>query len=554
MLHALLIKGTFQDSVTLMLLSRDLSALPGVKSVAVMMGTPANKDMYRDTGLWHAALAAATPNDLCLVVDSDSGDPAIAETMAAQVKARLAELARGRRNAGYPVVRSWRRARQLLPDANIALISIAGHYAFEPARQALEDGCHVMMFSDNVSLEQEFELKTVAARRGLLVMGPDCGTAIINGAPLAFSNRMPPGPIAIVGASGTGIQELASQIALRGGGISHALGLGGRDLSERIGGMSAITALGLVASDAASRVIVFVSKPPAPAVKARVLEAMQAIGKPVVALFLGERPTRCDIGNVHLVRTLDAAAALALELADMDAQAGELPSVVRQGVCGLYTGGTLAAEAALLLAEALDLASDAAHADGYMLRAAGHRIVDLGDDAYTQGRPHPMIDSSSRNEMIQRLSDDTAIGVLLLDVVLGYGAQPDPAGEVASAVTALRAARGDQSPIVAIATLTGTAGDPQDRDSQAGKLKEAGIVVADSVRMAVLLATRVIAAQAPAAGEPPALLRAKPAIVNVGLRSFADDLHANGIQVVHQQWEPAAGGNERLQRLIAQMQ
>jgi FdrA protein len=553
-LHALLIKGTFQDSVTLMLLSRDLSALPGVKSVAVMMGTPANKDVYRETGLWHDALAAATPNDLCLVIDGDSGDPAIAEAMAAQVKARLAELARGRRKAGYPVVRSWRRARQLLPDANIALISVAGHYAFEPARQALEDGCHVMVFSDNVDLEQELALKTLAAERGLLVMGPDCGTAIVSQAPLAFSNRVPPGPIAVVGASGTGIQELTSQIARLGGGISHALGLGGRDLSARIGGLSAITALDLVARDAASRVIAFVSKTPAPAVKARVLEAMQAVGKPVVALFLGERPSRCDIGNVRLVRTLDAAAALALELAEIDARAEVMPCVAGRGVCGLYTGGTLAAEAASLLAEALDLEPDAAHADGYMLRAAGHSIVDLGDDAYTRGRPHPMIDASARNEMIAGLAANADLGVLLLDVVLGYGAQPDPAGEVARAVRALRAARGEGAPIVAIATLTGTDADPQDRDSQAGKLEEAGIVIADSVRAAVLLAARAIAAPTPAEGAPPALLRAAPAIVNIGLRGFADDLHANGIRVVHQQWEPAAGGNERLQRLIALMQ
>ena len=554
MLHARLIKGTFQDSVTLMLLSRDLSALPDVRRVAVMMGTPANKDVYRETGLWHEALAAATPNDLCVVVDGDGGDPAIAETVAAQVEARLAELARGRRKAGYPVVRSWRRARQLLPDANVALISVAGHYAFEPARRALEDGCHVMIFSDNVGLEQELELKTIAGRRGLLVMGPDCGTAIVDGAPLAFANRVPAGPVAVVGASGTGIQELTSQIARLGGGVTHALGLGGRDLSDRIGGLSALTALDLVARDPASRVVAFVSKPPAPAVKARILEAMQAIGRPVVALFQGERPGRCDLGDVHLVRTLDAAAALAVELARVDAQASALPCVAGRGICGLFTGGTLAAEAALLLAETLDLAPDATHADGYMLRAAGHRVVDLGDDAYTRGRPHPMIDPSLRVEMIRDLAGDVGIGVLLLDVVLGYGAHLDPAGVVARAVTALRARRGDSSPIVAIATLTGTAGDPQGREEQARELEEAGIVIADSVRAAVLLATRAVSVETPPPGEPPALLRAAPAVVNIGLRGFADDLHANGVRVVHQQWEPAAGGNERLQRLLDSMQ
>jgi FdrA protein len=519
-----------------------------------MMGTPANKDVYRETGLWHEALAAATPNDLCVVVDSDSDDSAAAETMAAQLKERLAELARGSRRAGYPVARSWRRARALLPDANVALISIAGHYAFEPARRALEDGCHVMMFSDNVDIEQEFELKSLARARGLLLMGPDCGTAIIHSAPLAFSNRVPAGPIAVIGASGTGIQELTSQIARLGGGITHALGLGGRDLSERIGGISALTALDLVARDAASRVVAFVSKPPAAAVKARILEAMQALGKPVVALFLGERPDRRNIGAVHLARTLDEAAALAFELAGMDERASSLPAVAGRGVCGLYTGGTLAAEAALLLAEALELEHDAAHAEGYMLRSGSHRIVDLGDDAYTRGRPHPMIDPASRSEMILGLAGDPAIGVLLLDVVLGYGAHRDPAGEVARAVTALRAARGGSSPLVAIATLTGTVGDPQDHGGQAAALEQAGIVISDSTRAAVLLAARAVSAQTQSPGAPPALLAAPPRVINIGLRGFANDLHANGIRAVHQQWQPAAGGNERLQRLIALMQ
>jgi FdrA protein len=553
-LHAKLMKGIFQDSVTLMLLSRDLSALPDVRRVAVMMGTPANKEVFRETGLWHEELAAAAPNDLCLVVESDADDAGIVEAMEARIRERLSELARGRRRAGFPTVRSWRRARQLLPDANVALISVAGHHAFEPAKQALEDGCHVMIFSDNVSLEQELELKTLARGLGLLVMGPDCGTAILNGAPLAFANRIPRGPVAVVGASGTGIQELTSQIARLGGGITHAIGLGGRDLSDRVGGVSAVTALDFVARDDASRVIAFVSKPPAPAVEARVLDAMHAIGKPVVALFLGGRPARRDIGNVHLARTLDEAAALAVELAQLEARACALPSVEGRGICGLYTGGTLAAEASMLLAETLDLSQDAAHADGYMLRAKGHRIVDLGDDVYTRGRPHPMIDPASRNEMIRGLATDPAVGVLLLDVVLGYGAYPDPAGELAREVSALRAARGDGSPIVVIATVTGTAEDPQGRDDQAAKLEAAGVVVAQSVRAAALLAAHVVGVRTRSNNaQPPALLQATPAVVNVGLRGFAEDLHANGIPVVHLQWEPAAGGNERLRRLVRQL-
>ncbi|RZI40640.1 acyl-CoA synthetase FdrA [Herbaspirillum sp. HC18] len=551
MLHGTLIEGTFQDSVTLMVVSRDLSAMPNVNRVSVMMGTPANKAVYRETGLWHDVLEKATPNDLCIVVDSDDTDPGIAASMAGMVKERLQEQARSKRKAGYPVVRTWRRARQLMPETNLVLISLAGHYVRGPTKQALEDGCHVMLFSDNVPLEDELELKTLARSKGLLVMGPDCGTAIINKVPLAFANRIPEGSIAIVGAAGTGIQEITSQIARLGGGITHALGLGGRDLSEQVGGISALTALGFVASDPASRVIAFVSKPPAASVKARVLDEMLKLGKPVVVLFLGERPARRQQGNVHFAQTLDEVAALAVEIAQADDRMRALPNVSGKGICGLYTGGTLATEAAFLLTESLGLEMDKSHDEGFMLRTAEHRVIDLGDDVYTRGRPHPMIDPSLRSEMIRNLAGEPSVGVLLLDVVLGFGAHADPAAEVAQAVSDMRAARAGDAPIVVIATMTGTRDDPQDLDEQMRKLESAGILVAQSVRAAVLLATQAIATSVAATGQPPALLAETPAIVNIGLRSFADDLHSAGARVIQEQWAPPAGGNERMQELLA---
>lgn len=553
MLHARLIKGNFQDSVTLMVLSRDLSALPEVTRVSVMMGTPANKDVFRETGLWHDLLAEATPNDLCIVVDAEDADPAVADAIAARTGERLTELAKGSGKARYPVARSWRRAREMNPKANIALVSVAGQYAHGLAREALEGGLNVMIFSDNVGIDQERDLKTFARDRGLLVMGPDCGTAIVGGAPLAFANRVLAGPIAVVGASGTGIQELTCQIARRGHGITHALGLGGRDLSEAIGGLSAETALDLVAADPATRVVAFVSKPPAPAVRAKLLDRMAKLGKPVVALFLGDRPGRRDFGDVHLARTLDEAAALAVELVEIDALARDLPRPTAHGIRGLYTGGTLAGEAAGLLAEALDLVPDAAHAEGFMLRTEHHRIVDLGDDVYTRGRPHPMIDPFARNELVVALAKDADAGVLLVDVVLGFGSHLDPAGELARAVEEMRAARGDASPITVVATLTGVADDPQDLAVQSQKLEDAGIVIAGSVRAAVLLALRLLTPPGAATGTPPALLGEPAAVVNIGLRGFADDLAANGVATVHLQWEPAPEGADRLRRLAASL-
>lgn len=548
MIHGYIIKGTFQDSVTLMALSRELSALAGVNRLSIMMGTPANLDVFKETGFWQQDLAVASPNDLCIAIDTD--DEALAAGMAELVTRNLADRAKGQRGKGYPSVHSWRRARQLLPGANLALISVAGHHAFEPARQALEDGCHVLIFSDNVTLDQEIELKQLGRSRGLLVMGPDCGTAIVGRAPLAFANRVPAGPIAIIGASGTGIQELTSQIARMDGGITHALGLGSRDLSGPVGGISALQALECIRADPASQVVVFVSKPPAPAVRERVTGALKAMGKPAVALFLGEKPGRRIDGQVHFAATLDEAARQAVELARFVALAAGLPAVAGKAVLGLYTGGTLAAEAALLLAEALDLDDGGSHAGGRMLDGGGHRIFDLGDDLCTRGRPHPMIDPEQRNGMIRRLAEDASCGVLLLDIVLGLGSHPDPAGEAARAVAELRSSRAN-APIVVIATVTGTTEDPQDLAGQVAKLEGAGIVVAESTRIAALLAAYLTTRIPARPSAPPEWLATAPSVINIGLRGFAEDLHACGIPVVHVQWEPAAGGDERLKRLLA---
>lgn len=552
MLHAFLKKGSFQDSVSLMLISRDLSKADDVNRVSIMMGTPANKDVFRETGLWHDLLNEAGPNDICVVIDSDEGET-IVDVIGERLECAFANLAQGRKAATFPVVHTFKRASEVLPESNIALISIAGMYAHEPAMQALKSGRHVMLFSDNVSVEKEVELKTYGREHGLLVMGPDCGTSIINGAPLAFANRMPRGPIGIVGASGTGIQELCSQIALQGGGITHALGLGGRDLSEKVGGLSAITALEMMANDPETRVIAFVSKPPAPAVREKIAAVMQTVGKPVVALFLGTAPVKRRDGNVFFAYTLDEAARLAMELTNAEKVADSLPNVAGKRILGLFTGGTLASETAMLLSEALGVPQDAAHAEGYMLHADGHAVIDLGDDVYTRGRPHPMIDPSVRTERIDALVQETDFGVLLMDVVLGFGSHADPAGAVAEAVKAVREKRGE--PLVVIASVTGTEEDPQVRSAQIEKLREAGIVITSGPRESVMLAVRLTAERKDVTGgEAPTLLTKEPQVINIGLREFAQDMQTCGVRCVFHQWAPACQGDERLQKLLALMQ
>lgn len=555
MIHAFIKKGCFQDSVSLMIISRKLSESENVNDVSIMMGTPANKSLLEATGFWHDDFTSATPNDICVAIRTDDADDAITGIINAQLEAALTALAQGsHQGQSLSVVRRWESATRKLPQANLTLISIAGEYAAELAHQALDDDKNVMIFSDNVSLADEITLKTRARDKGLLVMGPDCGTAMIAGTPLAFANVVPHGNIGVIGASGTGIQELVSQIALGGEGITHAIGLGGRDLSEDVGGISALSALEMLTNDEQSQLIAFVSKPPAQSVRQQIITTMKQSGKPVVALFLGYVPAAMRDENVWFARTLDEAARLACLLSRVIRRRESLASVAGQRILGLYTGGTLAAEAAGLLAERLAIQTDSDHPNGMMLNHDGHQIIDLGDDFYTVGRPHPMIDPSLRHQLITALANDSQVGVLLLDVVIGYGATPEPAESLVEACQRATAGRTEDQPLHIIATVTGTDSDPQSRSRQIAILEDAGVMVVDTLPEATLLAAELISAtQAVERGQPASLLEGV-AVINAGLRSFALDLQSAGTPVVHYQWAPIAGGNKKLARLLARLQ
>lgn len=552
MIYAFIKKGSFQDSVSLMIISRKLSERPEVDQVSVMMGTPANKSMLDSTGFWHDDFADATPNDICVAVRTEGEQPGILDLIREQLEKELNAMTNASGSSHQLTkARRWESACQKLPQANLLLVSVAGEYAASVAREGLLANKNVMLFSDNVPLEQEVELKTMARERGLIVMGPDCGTAMIAGSPLAFANVLPEGGIGVIGASGTGIQEVTSQIALHQQGISHAIGLGGRDLSAEVGGISALTALDMLAADDATRVIAFVSKPPSPQVRTRIIAAMQNVGKPVVALFLGRQPEQRREGNVWLANSLSDAAQLAVLLMRVAQQRRIQPEVAGKGIYGLYAGGTLAAEAAMLLSAGLGVPVSESHDQGVMLEAGGHRIVDLGDDSYTLGRPHPMIDPTTRSIEIEKLTAMSAVGVLLLDVVLGYGACADPAGAVVEAIEQVRAKRA--APLVVIATLTGTDADPQGRSGQAEKLREAGIAVVETLEEAVLLAISLTRHQERSIPQAHSALLDGVQVINAGLRSFALDLQSSGTPVVHYQWAPVAGGNARLASLLKQL-
>jgi len=501
--HTRIKPSEYHDSVTLMLVAKALLEQPGVEDAAVVMGTPANRELIAAAGLLTDAAAAGRPDDLVIVVRA--ADEAAGQAALAQADALLAARAVTTTTAAERP-KSLASAIAATPDANLAVISVAGRYAAQEARTALERGLHVLLFSDNVPLDEEISLKQLAAERGLLCMGPDAGTAIINGVALGFANAVPRGRVGLVSASGTGLQGVTCGLARRGAGVSQAIGTGGRDLSEAVGGPMMLAGLRALQDDPETDVIVLISKPPAPAVAARVLGQIQASAKPAVVCFLGADPlpieAACGLHVANLTQAAAAAAALACgerpedALAQLEQESLALIPLaaaeqrkLRPGqtaLRGLFAGGTFCYEAQLILRALPEpVYSNAPLDKSRALDSVGagfprpdHICLDLGGDEFTQGRLHPMMDPALRNRRIIEEARDPATAVILLDIVLGYGAHPDPAGVAAEAIReAQQIAAADGRHIIFIAAVCGTEADPQPLNQQEATLRDAGVLV-----------------------------------------------------------------------------
>jgi FdrA protein len=474
--------------VVLMRVARGVAALAGVEAASLMIGTPSNKALLRESSLLAKEGEAAQPDDLVIAVRAASATVARAAVAEA---GRLLEARPARATGGFPRSRGFAAAAAALPEANLALISVPGAFAAAEARRALVSGLHVMMFSDNVPVADEVALKRFALAKGLLMMGPDCGTSIIGGAPLAFANAVPRGDVGIVSASGTGLQEVSSLLARTGRGVSQAIGVGGRDLKDEVGGLMALAALDALDADPATRHIVIISKPPSARVAAKLFGRVGRSRKPITLCLLGARAVKLP-RNAGFAPTLLAAAERAA--GKRLRGAAQRPQSGRRGwIRGLFCGGTLCAEAQLVLQEAgLTVASNAP-VPGAKARSgagAGHLLLDLGDDEYTQGRPHPMIDPELRNQMLGKALADPRVAVVLLDVVIGYGAHADPAGLIADEIRRGRGLR--RSGARVIASVTGTEDDPQGYSRQVARLREAGVLVAGSNAEAAEAAARSV--------------------------------------------------------------
>lgn len=481
-------RGLYLDSVALMRLSRTIAAMPDVEEAGLMMGTPANKEIMRDARVLDAEGEKAAAGDLILAVRAKNA--AVAHEALAEARALLDKPKITGDGASAWRPRSIRAAVAAHPDANIALISVPGDFAAAEARKALQRGLNVMMFSDNVALEDEVSLKQDARARGLLVMGPDCGTAIIGGVPLAFANKVPRGNIGIVGASGTGIQEVSCLIAQMGGGISHAIGTGGRDLKADVGGITALQALDLLDADKGTDHIVIISKPPAQAVAEKIMSRVAQSRKLFTICFIGAKNIQLP-PNARVAATLKQAAEFAIGRG-LPQERAQLPQPANGGryVRGLFSGGTLCAEAQLVFRDAgIAVTSNVpVPGAGQMQGVHGaHVMIDLGDDEYTRGRPHPMIEPSVRDDVLREALADRRVGIVLVDIVLGYGGHMDPAGHLAS----LLANRASGGPHI-VASVTGVEDDPQVLSVQVAKLRAAGVHVAPSNADAAQLALSAI--------------------------------------------------------------
>ncbi len=502
-------KGVYFDSISLMRIAEKINSISGVSDSAVIMATKENKNIISSSGLLTEEIKKASDNDLAIAVKADD------EKTAASALAEAEKMLAGKKEAASSnlTAQSISQAAESYEGLNLALISVNGKYAADLAFEALEKNMNVMIFSDNVPLEKELALKKLGARKNLLVMGPDCGTCIINGAPLGFANKVNSGNVAVVGPSGTGIQEFSCLLSNLGGGISQAIGTGTRDVKDDIGAITTVQALEMLVSDAKTSVIAIISKPPQKKSMARILSAANKTGKPVVALFLGEEK-ELTAGNIHQAKNLYEAALKSYCLSK-----GESFNFVREKIYndkislseriksekakknkdskylrGLFSGGTFASQAIRLLEPVIGgVYSNIPSSEKFKLKNSmkleKHSIIDLGEDEFTFGRPHPMIDYSLRKKMISSEASKKEVSVMLIDIVLGYGSNMSPLADLKE--TLEKAVKANPA-LTVIAAVTGTDMDPQNRRYLIEELEKIGVMALDNNYMAAFAAGEII--------------------------------------------------------------
>jgi FdrA protein len=512
-IYTRILRNQYHDSVALMLATRALKSKEDVEDAAYMMGTDINKKLLADGGLLDRGAEAARANDLIITVKGSGNGAQLLDFAEGLLSQQTTTQKTGSTQPG-----SLRSVIRDHPEANTAVISLAGPYAAREAREALASGLSVLLFSDNVSLQDEIALKKFALQRDLFLMGPGAGTAIINGVGLGFANAVPQGRIGIVSAAGTGLQEVSTLLARHNAGISQAIGTGGRDLGAAVGGLMFFAALDALQVDSDTDVIVLISKPPDPQMVNRLYQKLQGGQKPIVLCLLGAQKPSQKLENVYFTRTLEECAHTAHAIISRT----DLPSclntdVTEKDLCqrleplkknfspgqsdirGLFSGGTLCYEAQVIWRDTLEkpVYSNAPLIEALRLPdstiSKGNVALDLGEEEFTIGRPHPMIDNDFRIQRMAKEALDPKTAVILFDVVLGFGAHPDPAGELGEAIVNLfEGEKRKKHNLVFICAITGTAADPQGYEKSKSVLEAAGVTVCASNAQAARIAAFLV--------------------------------------------------------------
>lgn len=500
-IKTLIKSGEYFDSITLMVVTKKIKELKNILDAAIVMGTHENRKILKASGLYVDEFNKAPENDLLISIKGENQK--IAEEALIKLDEILVDVKKRKNSSKDEFYFSVAQAKKELKDANITLISISGKYAAQEAMKALNIGMNIMLFSDNVSLDEELMLKKYAASKDLLVMGPDCGTCIIGGVPLGFANKVSRGDIGIVGASGTGTQEVTTLITNSGGGISHAIGTGGRDVGQFIGGITFLSALKLLIEDEMTKTILLISKPPHGEVLSKIGELAGKTTKKVIACFLGAQKSQVEKYNMIYAKTLEEGAVKALEISlnrELSFNIEEIPVIKKinskqKFLRGLFSGGTFALETQLILGSECikDVYSNSKVETSTLLDDPHHSIkntiIDLGADEFTQGRPHPMIDYTLRNERILKEAKDLEVACLYLDLVLGFGSNKNPMMEFLPTIQQVREHRKD---LIIICTVTGTDSDPQNKKEIVASLKAMNVIVPKSNAQGAFLCVHIL--------------------------------------------------------------
>lgn len=503
-------KKQYYDSVFLMGVNQKLGNFEGIRQTAVLMGSEKNKSILSNMGMTDSRIEEAGPNDLIIAVIGET-DQAVSHALE-MVDSVLQGLDAKKTEARF---NTMEEGLSQLPDANLAVFSIPGEYVPHEARKAIEAGLNLFIFSSNISMDDELELKQLAEQNDLIVMGPDCGTSLIGGIGIGFANVVRQGEIGVIGASGTGLQEFTSQIHNAGFGISHAIGTGTNDVKDKIGGITTFSALDVLEKDPSTKVIVFVSKPLGDQLVKKLVSRIEECKKPVVCCFLGlDSQLRLPKKTDRVVRIIDEAVSASIGLIEPSIKSEKLEltpeeiswcekekglwSSDQKYLRGVFAGGTFTYQSQQVLKDAGIRVYSNAPLDYPMTLvdpdvSQNHTIVDMGDEFYTLGRPHPMISGALRNERIVQEAKDHKMAILFLDFILGYNASMDPAGELLdSIILAQSEAQSHGGHLTVVASICGTDQDPQDLAMQKALLKEQGIYVFNSNARAALFCANLL--------------------------------------------------------------